>query len=502
MYDAIIIGAGLGGLISALTLQEQDKKVLLIERGENVGGLATSFVRGRFEFEVGLKGMVGYNKNTSRGSLYQLLKRHNIDIEVSSSKDLYTLICTSDNKIYKMPLGAEEYTEKMEEYVKDSKKSMQIFFSLIREVNQAINYIEETNEQPNKDVFKREFRNFMAVAPYSLEKILDTIHMPSKAKEILSSYALYLGCASTEISFVHYALIFNSLIQTGFTIPNHTSYDITLKILERFKYLGGNILLESEVKEILVANNHIKGVVLKNGQNIQTNHIICNISPRMVFNKMISPKEVPKMAKQLENYRSLGARGISVYLGLNKSASSLNLDSYMYLIYETLSSQTEFKKMKKLFSKNIMATVYNNACPTYSEPGTCIIELSTLIYGDDFTKQVNKENYLDLKDKIANHMITLFEEATKIKIRDYIEEIEVATPLTYARYTNHLDGVIFGYAPYKSDSILPRKMNSKKEQYIKGLRFCGGFGTRLSGITSSLLSGEEEAINTLKEMSK
>jgi len=48
VYDAVVIGAGNGGLTAALTLARSGRKVLLLERHNIPGGCATSFVRGRF----------------------------------------------------------------------------------------------------------------------------------------------------------------------------------------------------------------------------------------------------------------------------------------------------------------------------------------------------------------------------------------------------------------------------------------------------------------------
>ncbi|MEA1910832.1 MAG: FAD-dependent oxidoreductase, partial [Spirochaetota bacterium] len=50
-FDIIVIGAGLGGLASAFELARAGKKVLLLEQHNLPGGYASSFVRGRFEFE-------------------------------------------------------------------------------------------------------------------------------------------------------------------------------------------------------------------------------------------------------------------------------------------------------------------------------------------------------------------------------------------------------------------------------------------------------------------
>ena len=52
--EIIIIGAGLGGLSAALDLARSGVRVLVLERHNLPGGFATSFKRGRFEFEPSL----------------------------------------------------------------------------------------------------------------------------------------------------------------------------------------------------------------------------------------------------------------------------------------------------------------------------------------------------------------------------------------------------------------------------------------------------------------
>nr|HPI88278.1 FAD-dependent oxidoreductase [Spirochaetota bacterium] len=58
-YDVIVIGAGNGGLTSSAMLAKGGKRVLLIEKHNVPGGCATSFRRGRFEFEVALHQLSG-----------------------------------------------------------------------------------------------------------------------------------------------------------------------------------------------------------------------------------------------------------------------------------------------------------------------------------------------------------------------------------------------------------------------------------------------------------
>ncbi len=58
-YDAVIIGAGLGGLTAGAKLAREGKKVVVIEQHDRPGGYSTTFRRGSYLMEVGLHEMDG-----------------------------------------------------------------------------------------------------------------------------------------------------------------------------------------------------------------------------------------------------------------------------------------------------------------------------------------------------------------------------------------------------------------------------------------------------------
>ncbi len=70
-YDAIVIGAGNGGLTASTALAQKGLNVLLLERHNIPGGGATSFCLGRFEFEVALHQLSGLG-TTERPGLLRL----------------------------------------------------------------------------------------------------------------------------------------------------------------------------------------------------------------------------------------------------------------------------------------------------------------------------------------------------------------------------------------------------------------------------------------------
>lgn len=502
-YDVIVIGAGNGGLMAALRLVKAGKKVLVLESHGVPGGFATSFVRGRFEFEASLHELCEYGSIENPGSVLTLFNELGIcDLPMQDVPEAYHVITLEkeQKEEYTMPFGEDAFIAKMEEYVPRSRKSMEEFFRLCREVKKAFKYFDESKGNPDTNVLLKEHSDFMHVGAYSVEKVLNAIGMPLKAQGILTTYWTYLGSPVSSLSFVHFASMLYSYITLGAQIPLSRSHFISMRLANEILENGGSIFYRREVEEIFVSEEGVQGVRCKNKEEYYAKEIICNLSPTNVYGKIIDSSKVSEKARKLTNARTLGARGLCLYLGLNRSAFELGLDKYSYFIYHSLDSNKEFERMKTLENDSMVGVVLNNAIPECSEEGTTILYLTSLYFGDVFDKSITKENYFEMKEKLANQFIDRFEKATGTSIRDAIEEVELATPLTYKRYTGHPDGVIYGYMAKGYDNLLPRLMARNEENYIHGLHFCGGFGVRLSGYSSSYLSGDLAGKEVLLEM--
>ena len=100
-YDVVVIGAGNGGLTASVTLAQKGLKVLLLERHNIPGGCATSFCRGRFEFEVALHQLSGVGTPENPGPLRMLFDQLGIldDLELVEMKDLFHVIGPGDFRL-------------------------------------------------------------------------------------------------------------------------------------------------------------------------------------------------------------------------------------------------------------------------------------------------------------------------------------------------------------------------------------------------------------------
>ena len=82
----------------------------------------------------------------------------------------------------------------------------------------------------------------------------------------------------------------------------------------------------------------------------------------------------------------------------------------------------------------------------------------------------------------------------------YIEEISVATPVTFARYLGTPEGTIYGYKLSGWDNLMARIAGEKNDYTIPGLSFCGGHYTRGDGYSSAYIVGDTVSKKVVKKL--
>ena len=502
-YDAVVIGAGNGGLVAAIRLLQGGAKTLLVEKHNIPGGFATSFRRGRFEFEASLHELNDFGTSDNAGDVRVLFDQLGVTdkIEWLQIPEAYRVISREEKIDATLPFGKQAFIDKMESYVPGSRKSMEKFFELAEEIRAAQAYSNSVNGQTDQKVMLSEYANFVRCGSYSVNEVLDALKMPKKAKDILNAYWCYLGAHCDDLSFLHYSSMVIRYITKGAAMPKSRSHEISLAMVERIRELGGDVWFNTEAVKIRTgADGGVEGVVLKNGDEIQTRHVIANCSPHIVYGKMMD--KVDERIVKETNARKFAGRGFTMFLGLNKSADELGITNHNYFLYDTMDTVKQYDLMKTIESNSVQATVcLNRAYPECSPAGTSMMYFTTLYMSDDWAN-VKPEDYFKVKDYVANKMIERFEQDTGCKIRDSIEEISVATPMTYARYCGHPEGGIYGYESQYWDGLMPRLLMMAEDHKTRGLRFAGGFSMRLSGYSSAYFSGDITGRQTVGDIKR
>lgn len=505
-WDIIVVGAGIGGLTAAATAAISGKKVLLLEKNNTPGGAMTSFVRGRFEFEASLQAFYGFGIGENAGSARKILD----ELKVSSAVNwaaipmaykIITKSCDGENINANMPFGIENYIEKMEEYVPGSRPSMERLFALADDIDDTLEFMKTVDKYDFKTVLTvlKKHLNFFRTAPYSVDDVLNALGVPPKAQDIFNACWQFIGTPADSLSFIHYITIIRSYLIFGAVVPKFRSYELSMAIASSIERHGGHIWYNSKADRILVKNGKAYGVKLSDKTEVYAKNIICGISPSTVFSKMINHNDVPERDLQLTNAKSLGARGFSVYLALNRSPETLGITDYSVFLHDTANTREQFSLMGNLDTNNtVTAICLNIAVASCSPKGTTLMCLSSLYTSDCFST-VKQEDYYNLKYSLAKKMIERYERELNVNLHDYIEEIEIATPMTFARYISSPQGTIKGYLSLQWDGVVSRAMMRKDDLSPLGIRFCGGFGEKFSGLCPSMQTGYNTVLDLLTE---
>lgn len=496
-FDCIVVGSDSGCLSTALLLQIEGFKVLLLEQHNTLGDLSCGIKKGRFEFEPNIHNLF-LKDNKEIYSLSNILDKSKLNNVVKYSKLSQLFRVITHDKDYTLPFGIDNYIKYLDDQIGDCESTLKIFFDLAKECREAMNYIYSNIDELNYEYIRENYNNFVKVSSYSLSKVLDFINMNKEVQDIVSAMWIYFGSSKSEISFVEYSIFLLNSVEYGLKVPTERSYGLVQDLANCFLENGGQIRLNSKVKKLLLDDKKVNGVCLDDGSFIYANNVYINDNLVNIYGKMINLEDIPREALRNINRREIGARLFTVHLGLNRSADELNLKNYNYLIYNSLNSDLEIEKMNKVNSGNLMACVLNNAVEDASVDGTCILSLSTLLFGDSYEELLEKGNN---QNTIVNNLIEVFEKNLKVNIYDYIEELEIISPLDSAVISDCYKGSIYNFKIIGMDNILPRLLNRKREQYIEGLFLNDGFLGDSFGYNSVYFSSLE-VLNHLNKCNK
>ena len=78
-FHTIVVGGGIAGLTAAAFLAKEGRRVLIIEKNPECGGLVNSFTRDGFRFEAGVRALL------NAGIIFPMLHELGIELEVVKS---------------------------------------------------------------------------------------------------------------------------------------------------------------------------------------------------------------------------------------------------------------------------------------------------------------------------------------------------------------------------------------------------------------------------------
>lgn len=494
-YDVIVIGAGNGGLMAAARLAKKDVKVLVLERHNIPGGCATSFCRGRFEFEVALHQLSGIGTEEVPGPLRRMLKSVGaIDqLDFVEMTDLYRVHSIPDQLDITLKPNRQDIVIELQKHFPKEKEGIAGYFDFIyRYFSEALGafYMQDP------DISKEKYPLYFEYALKNADEVMNQYISDPLLKFAVSPYWTYIGIPPTKMTFHDMASMFVGYCEFKPTHMKGGSQTMSNAIANSIIENGSQIRYNCGVKKIVVKEGRAYGVVTDDGEEISAKAVISNASKVSTYVDLIDPEFVPEEVKGDLKQTDIAQGAFCIYMGLDCEPGEVGITESTNFIFGTTDAEKSYQQMRKLeiTEEDIMLlTCYDLMDPSFAPKGTSQIVLVTLKYGDSWL-QVPPAQYAEKKYECAESMLRTAEKVYP-GIRKHIEEVEVATPITCMRYLSHPKGSVYGFDHHIKDSELFLENNS----HIKGLHGVGGW-TGLCGFQPTLTSGVVMAKTVLNEL--
>ena len=507
-YDAIIIGGALAGLASALTLLDNGYDVLVLEQHNLPGGVATSFVRGGAELEASLHEMCGIGSEKCPLRARRFLEEHNIHVDwlrISTafnyvSHKIDVVVRNGENGDLSIP--SQDIAKACFDKDGSVYKKVKEFLEFCLKIHDQVDEI--ATKELSKVQMIRQYPDFVKILGYSFEEVMDSFNLPKTAKELLSAYWLYLGSPVNDCPFLVYAYMLSDYLGHGAYIPKHTSYEISLKMLEEVLNRGAQVEFSQRVDKILVKDKKVYGVKLSSGVEIHCDYVISGAYPHTVFSTMIEPiKEIPTQAIKVTNAMELGVSCFSLVMILDKDYQELGIKEYAtFYAPQGLDTAKTYEKGRKLEKWDFLTSICSNVVQKDVTPsGTCFYSITYLPTGESF-KDMNLEQYEEYKKKNVDHFLEMESKRLGVNLKEHILELIVETPITISHYTGAYMGTIYGYRHSMSNHSAARDQMEEEENFISGLSFSGAHQTTGDGMSPAIFNGIKGANLILKEANR
>ena len=260
---------------------------------------------------------------------------------------------------------------------------------------------------------------------------------------------------------------------------------------------GGELVLKTQVKNIVVEDGKAAGVNLADGTKVRPRYIVSNADGRQTFINLIGEQHLnPKFVRELKETRLTDPVFlVSLGVDMDLKAMGFNGTTIVYNRSDNLNHLWSGDPEKC----SLWIMMHSLHDPSQAPDGMATVQIMTP-FTYNYTGYWKKEKdgtrgkeYSELKEALADKLITAVEEIIP-QLSQHIVCKDIATPLTFERYTLNSEGASHGWFP-----VPGAKMRSQKTP-IKNLYHAGHWTFPGFGIFSVVLSGRNAAQLVLKDM--
>jgi len=473
-----IIGAGLAGLSSAITLATAGKKVTVYESAKKVGGKLSEMRLGHYRFDLGPS---LFTMPHWIDELYTGAGKNPNDYYSYKKLDIITHYFYEDGTAFCSMADPQKFRAELERNGIDARnlspyldKAAEIYNTVERIF--LLSSIHKVSSYLNWDVLSSVFKLPFIKSFERMHEMNSKYFRDSRLQQYFNRMATYNGSDPYQAPGT-LNLISHIEHNHGAFFPYGGMYSIAEGLYRLALDLGVHFEFDTMVDEIILEDKEAKGIMIY-GKFIPYDVVVSNMDIFYTYKKLLPKAKHPQ--RILDQEKSSSA--LIFYWGIKKQFEQLGLHN----IFFARDYKQEFGALFERFVPHDDPTVYINIsskecksdAPEGSENWFVMINVPNDT-GQDWECIMKKARY-DIIRKINSRL--------GVDLETLIEEEEVLDPRTIESRTFSYKGSLYGNASNNKMAAFFRHANFSSS--IRNLYFCGGSVHPGGGIPLAVQSGK------------
>jgi len=466
-FDVIVIGSGIGGLVTATQLATRDLSVLVLERYLIPGGSAGYFERGGYRFDVGASMIFGFGDRGTTNLLTRALAAVGQRLETIPDpvQIHYHLPQGLDLKVHR---DYEKFLQELTAHFPHERQGIRRFYNECWRVFNCLNAMELLSLEEPRYLTRVFFQHPLACLglvkylPQNVGAIARRwIQDPALLKFIDMECYCWSVVPGDRTPMINAGMVFSDRHYGGINYPKGGVGKIAQKLVAGLEAAGGKIQYSARVTRILEEKGRAVGVKLASGQVYRARRIVSNATRWDTFGTLWPA--VPAAEQKWRQRYQKSPSFLSLHLGVDAAVLPPGTECHHILLEDWQRMEAE--------AGTIFVSIPTLLDPELAPPGRHIIHTFTPSWMESW-QQLPPQVYRAQKAEAARQLIGRLEQLFP-GLAAAIDHQEVGTPRSHRRFLGRQDGTYGPIPARKLPGLLTMPFNRTS---VPGL-YCVGDST-------------------------
>lgn len=455
-YDAIIIGAGIGGLVCGTRLAQGGARVAICEAMPYPGGYVATYSRQGFRFPCGPLSF------SSPRRVNAILAGLGLGGSIHFNRSHFRLLTPALDLLISQPLsslGAD-----LARHFPQEQTRIVAFFAEVRRLISAMQGMESWAPRLVTGLARERAEALLASQHSDYVDCLRQLNGCSArdlAARFVRDRALLSLLSQQEddeppMPVLLMANMWDLMCETGIWYPEGGLQGMLDQLCTRFTELGGELRLSQPVGQILCRKDRAYAVRLTNGVKLAAQCVISNADYKRTLLQMVTGVLLPPEVAVRVREAPVTGSDLSVAVGARLDEKDLARVQSPHVLYrsqeEAPADWDEGVKDADFFRRRTLEIcVWSLQDASLAPPGnSCVLVRCSAPY-QHFARWLGRDGsarrpgYREYKMELSRALLSVAEDLLP-DLANKTQVLDVATPLTFERYTGNHQGAVAGWS--------------------------------------------------------